>query len=270
MLRRALLIAFTVTVGLRADTAQDVHDLFENAARGLSDRKADVFLAAFDGGMPGYAKLRGDISELLRAWDTQSTIEIVKDEGDEQARKVELNWLMVVNERGGAGAVTRRHVQVQCQLKKKDSGWRIVWFAPADFFAPPRVEDAWNVLVEAALGLTETVTDTGSNGGSLPTANARKFMQAIDPAMPGYAQLRDNVLAMEQGWDVESGVDIVKNEGDERVRSIDVDWTLSLISRDTNVAAVQRRQVVTCRIEKQGKKWRITLIAPLQFFGPVK
>lgn len=269
MMRRALSIAFMLALGLRADSAQEVHDLVADAAHGLDDRKAAVFEAAFDGSMAGLAKLRGNVDALLKTSDTRSTIEIVKDEGDDQTRKVQLDWRLEITERGGAGAVTQRRAQVQCEVRKKAGGWRIVAFTPADFFTPPQVEEAWNVLAEAALGLTETVTDTASNDGGIPAANARKFMEAIDPAMAGYAQLRDNVLAMEQGADVESGVDIVKNEGDDKVRSIDVDWSLNLLSHETGVTAVQRRQVVTCRLEKQGKKWRITSLEPREFFGPV-
>ena len=263
MMRRATLSVvalLSLAVRLRGDSAQDVHDLLENAARGLSDRKADVFEAAFD------KPLR--VAPLLRANDTQSTIEFEKNEGNDQSRSVQLNWLLEITERGGAGAVTRRRAKVQCQLRMTAGGWRIVSFAPAEFFAPPQVEDAWNVLAEAALGLTETLTDAGGNSAGIPAANARKFLQAFDPAMSGYAQLRDNVLAMEQGADVESGVDVVGNQGDDLVRTIAVDWSLNLVSHETNVTAVQRRQVVTCRLEKQGRKWRITSIDPLAFFAP--
>lgn len=261
-------LAFGLVAGLHADSAQEIHDLFENAALALSDRKADLFEAAFDPSLPGYTKLRANVAALLKASDAQSNIEWEKNEGDDQTRTVQLNWLLEIGERGGAGAVTRRRAQVQCQLKKKAGAWRIVSFTPADFFAPPQVEEAWNAVVTAALGLTESATPVSTNIADIPAANARKFMEAFDPAMPGYAQLRDNVLALEQGADVESGVDLVKNEGDDRVRTIAVDWSMNLVSHETNVTAVQRRQTVTCQLEKQGKKWRITSLEPREFFAP--
>jgi hypothetical protein len=255
------LIALTLAPTLRADSAQDVHDLFAQAAHALDDRQAAPFEAMFE--------KPPRVAALLRGWDTRSTIEFEKNEGGDQRRTVQLNWLLELTERGGAGAVISRRAQVQCDLRKTAAGWRVASFAPADFFAAPRVEDAWTVLAEAAMGLTETVTATGGGpAGGIPQANARKFMQAVDPAMPGYAQLRDNVLALEQGSAIESGVDVVSNQGDDRVRTIAVDWTLNLISRETDVTTVQRRQTVTCRIEKQGNKWRITSIDPLSFFAP--
>jgi hypothetical protein len=257
---------------LRADSAQEVHDLFQNAAQALSDRNTDGFEGAFDSSLPGYAKLRGDVAALLKASDTQSTIEWEKNEGDDQTRSVQLNWLLEITERGGAGAVTHRRARVQCQLRKKAGAWRMVSFAPADFFAPPQVDEAWTVLVTAALGLSEASgSDATSNGDAdIPAANARKFMEAFDPAMPGYAPLRDRVLALEQGADIESSVDLVKNDGDDRVRTIEVDWSLNLVSRETSVTAVQRRQTVTCRLEKQGKKWRVTGLEPQELFAPMR
>jgi hypothetical protein len=123
-------------------------------------------------------------------------------------------------------------------------------------------------VLTAALGLTESATGVSTNEADIPAANARKFMDAFDPAMPGYAQLRDNVVALEQGAEIESGVDLLKNEGDDRVRTIALDWSMNLVSHETSVTSVQRRQTVTCQVEKQGKKWRITAMEPLAFFAP--
>jgi hypothetical protein len=254
--------------GLRAEPAVEVHDLFKDVARALSDRKADVVEGAFDASLPGYSKFRANLRALLRASDTQSTIELEKNVGDGQNRSVSLNWLLEITERGGSRAVTRRRARVDCQLKKKAGAWRIVSFAPADFFAPPQAEEAWNVLATAARGLTEAATPVSTNRADIPLANATKFMEAFDPAMPGYPQLKDNVLALEQGASVESSVDLLTNEGDDRVRTLALDWTLDLISPETRVAMVQRWQTVTCRMEKQGKKWRITALEPRAFFAP--
>jgi len=270
MTRRVTLFAVLALcpgAALWADSAMEVHDFFQNAAIALSDGKADAFESAFDSALAGYAKLRANVSATLRAADAQSTIEWEKNEGDDQSRRVQLNWLLEITERGGSAAVTHRRANVRCELKKKAGAWHIVSFtpAPADFFAPPQVEEAWTVLVKAAWGLTEAAAGDEQD---MPAANAAKFMDAFDPSMPGYAQLKDNVLAMEQSGDVESGVDLVKNEGDDRERTIEVDWLLNVVSRETNVAAVQRHQQVTCRLEKQGKKWRITSLEPRTLFAP--
>ena len=272
-MRRSLLstvLVLSLAPGLRADSALDVHALFESAAGALSDGKAAAFEAVFDPKMPGLAKMRAQVEALLRTFDSQSSIEWQKNEGDDQTRTVQLNWLLEITGRGGAAELTRRRDVVACQLKKSAQAWRIVSFTPADFFAPPQAEEAWNALATAAMGLTEAaVSGAGLNrDADVPVANTTKFMQAFDPAMAAYGQLKDSVLSLEQGWDVESTVDLVRNEGDDRVRTIEVDWSLNLVSRDTSVTAVQRAQRVTCKVEKQGKRWRIVALEPLALFAP--
>ena len=194
----------------------------------------------------------------------QSSIEWDKNEGDDQSRHVQLNWLLEITDRGGVGAMTHRRARVECQLKKKGGAWRIVTFTPADFLAPSQADEAWQLVMTAALGLTESAAHSGAD---IPAANARKFMEAFDPAMPGFAQLKDNVLALEQGADIESTLDLLDNEGDDRVRTITVDWSMNLVSHETTVTAFQRHEKVTCRLEKQGKRWRILALDPQALFA---
>lgn len=262
------ILACGCAAALRADSAQDVHDLFQGAADSLADGKANGFMAAFDPAMPGFAKLRNSVAALLKESDARSTIEWGKNEGGDQDRKVQLNWLLEITERGAGAAVTHRKAQVECELKNRSSEWRIVSFAPADLFNPPRADEAWNLLVSAAEGLTEAATPISTDETNTPRANTKRFMDAFDPEMTGYAQLRDSVLGMEQKADVESSLDLIKNEGDDRVRTIQVDWSLNLVAHDTSISAVRRAQTVTCRVEKQGNRWRITSIEPVSLFSP--
>jgi hypothetical protein len=264
------LILLSLAAVVWADSALEVHDLFENAAHALDDGHPAGFMNAFDPSTPGIAKLRTDVAELTRINDVRSTIDWAANEGDDQSRTVKLNWLLDISERGGASAVTRRRVQVECRLNKKNDAWRIVSFTPPGFFAVAHGGDAWNVVMTAALGLTEAAADNSTENGGGPTANAKKFMQAFDPAMPGYAQLQDSLISLEQSGDVESSVDLLKNEGDDAVRTIVVDWSLNLISQDTKVEALRRRETVTCTLEKRGKNWRITGIDPRTLFAPRK
>jgi hypothetical protein len=266
---QALLLLSLASV-VWADSATEAHDLFENAAHALGDGNPAGFMAAFDASMPGIAKLRADVAELARVNDIRSTVEWTANDGGDQSRTVKLNWLLEISERGGASAVTRRRAQVECRLQKKGDAWRIVSFAPPGFFAPPQGGDAWNVVMTAALGLTEAAADNSTENGGIAAANTQKFMQAFDPTMPGYAQLRDNVMGLEQSGDVESSVDLLKNEGGDAARTIVVDWSLNLISQDTNVESLRRRETVTLTLEKRGKNWRITAIDPRTLFAPRK
>ncbi len=254
--------------GLRADSALDVHALFENAAAALTNHQPAAFAEMFDSSMPGASKIKRDADALSKISDTVSTIEWRGNEGNDESRTVQLDWLLEITERGGAAAVTRRRAEVQCRLAKKSGHWKIVSFAPADFFAAPQGNEAWMLVSSAAEGLTEAVGDSATFGGNRPAANARKFLEAFDSGTPGYSELRDNVLALEQRGDIESSVDLLSNEGDDRARTIQLDWTMSLAEHDTGIPVINRNQTVTIRVEKKAKGWRITSIEPLSFFAP--
>jgi hypothetical protein len=53
---------------------------------------------------------------------------------------------------------------------------------------------------------------------------------------------------------------VITDEGDDQKRSLDLDWLLKIDTDDP------RRQIVKCQIEKQGKKWKIISLEPIEFF----
>ena len=91
---------------------------------------------------------------------------------------------------------------------------------------------------------------------ALANQDTRGFLDQFDRSMPGYGQLRDDVEAL-QSSDVTSTLEVAKDEGNEQARVMELDWMLRIDQ------ARPRRQIVKCRIEKQGKKWKITAFEPL-------
>jgi len=63
-------------------------------------------------------------------------------------------------------------------------------------------------------------------------------------------------LAQEIG----STTDVISDAGDDQKRMLELDWVLKIDS------GAPRRQIVQCQVEKQGKKWRITSLEPVEFF----
>src|SRR5882724_1379515 len=102
---------------------------------------------------------------------------------------------------------------------------------------------------------------------SLTAGNAQEFLAAFDRAMPGYDKLRANVTALVQVGETQSYVEIVKNEGDDRARTIEMTWELR-VQREGEAVASRRETRVTCKLEKQGKKWRNTGMQPVEWLGP--
>ena len=138
MTRRALLLV-PFAARLRADSAQQVWDLFTSLASALSAGDASAFLNAFDPAMPGYEALRASVTALLREAEVQSSIELVGEEGDDRSRAVELDWLVHIVDRQDGAVAERRQERVKCRVEKSGKKWRIAALEPLQFFAPPRM-----------------------------------------------------------------------------------------------------------------------------------
>jgi len=88
----------------------------------------------------------------------------------------------------------------------------------------------------------------------------REFAANFDSSMPGFAALRDDVEALLAAHEVGSTIEVVSNEGDEQKQTVSLDWVLSV----SDVG--DRRQIVKCRVERQGKSWKFTSFEPIGFF----
>ena len=138
MTRRALRLV-PLAARLRADSAQQVWDLFTSMASALSAGDASAFLNAFDTAMPGYEALRAGVTALLREAEVQSSIELVEEAGDDGRRTVELDWLVHIVYRQDGAVAERRRERVKLRVEKSGKKWRIASLEPLQFFAPPRL-----------------------------------------------------------------------------------------------------------------------------------
>ena len=101
---------------------------------------------------------------------------------------------------------------------------------------------------------------------ALANQDADAFLDQFDSKMPQYEKLRDEIqdlfgVAQEIG----STIDVITDEGvaheDEgQKRMLELDWLLKIDN------AEPRRQIVKCQVEKQGKKWKIMALDPVEFF----
>ena len=120
---------------LFADPPADVLELFREAADALASDDANAFLAKFDRNMTGYAAFRDEVVGLLAAHDVGSTIEVVNDEGDDQKRSLDLDWLLVISEKNtGNGAKETRRQVLKCRIERQGKQWKIVALEPVEFF----------------------------------------------------------------------------------------------------------------------------------------
>jgi hypothetical protein len=122
-----------------------------------------------------------------------------------------------------------------------------------------RAADPPRDVVEFFEDVTRALVEAHTDNPRLPIS-AAAFLDKFDPAMSGYEQLRENVEDLISRSAVGSAVEFVTDEGDENKRTLDVDWTLEIEDRQP------RRQVLKCTIEHRGKTWKITSLAPVDFF----
>ena len=118
---------------------------------------------------------------------------------------------------------------------------------------------------DPAREVLELVADAAA---SLSAGNVPRFLRAFDPAMAGYAKLRENVTGLIAQGDVQSLIDPLEDEGDDRRRVAQFHWTLRIQRGQQATASVRREQVVKCIAEKQRGKWRIVELDPIGFFAP--
>lgn len=126
---RALLVVLVCAVSGWAETPKDVVEFLQSAAEALADQDPNGFLDHFDRNMPGFSTLRDEAAALANA-DVESTIEFNSDEGDDRARKIQLDWVLRIN--GGRP----RHELVDCRMEKQGKKWKIIELRPVEFFAP--------------------------------------------------------------------------------------------------------------------------------------
>lgn len=128
---------------------------------------------------------------------------------------------------------------------------RLILLLPLLFFQPPAEttpKDVQNLIRETAEDLSNTDTSA--------------FLNHFDPKMPGYEMLHYEVEGLLARGPVTSTIEIVTDTGDNQRREMELDWILS-VETDR-----PRRQIVKVRVERQGKKWKITALDPVEFFTP--
>lgn len=114
--------------------------------------------------------------------------------------------------------------------------------------------DVWDLVSSMAAALSED--------------NVSEFLAAFDRSMPGYRELESNSTAMLREAEARSSIEPVRNEGGDRRRTVELDWTLVLAGREHSSASERRERRVTSVAVKTGRKWRIVSFDPLDLFAP--
>jgi len=121
------------------------------------------------------------------------------------------------------------------------------------------------LVADARQEILDLFTDMAS---ALSEGNGFAFLTHIDHSMPDYEKFQQNILALVDQAEVLSAIDLLKDEGDDRTRSVEVDWFLQIRSREQSGPLVRRREIVNCRLARAKKKWKVTSLDPVSLFAP--
>jgi hypothetical protein len=122
---------------LLAGTEQEVMDLFTALASALSEGNGLAFLDCVDHSMPDYEKLQRNILALVAQNEVVAAIDVIEDEGDEQTRAVQADWLLQIRSREETGTLVRRREIVKCRLERVKKKWKVASLDPISLFTPP-------------------------------------------------------------------------------------------------------------------------------------
>ena len=136
MTRRVLLLIPLAACCRAADVSQEVVDLIADLAASLSAGNVALFLQSFDPKMPGFAKLRDNVTGLIAQGDVQSLIDPLEDEGDGRRRVAQFDWTLLMHRGQEATSFARREQVLKFSVEKRGGKWRIVELEPIEFFAP--------------------------------------------------------------------------------------------------------------------------------------
>jgi hypothetical protein len=116
---------------------------------------------------------------------------------------------------------------------------------------------------DAAAQVWDVLTGIAS---ALSSGDAPGFLHAFDRQMKGFEGLAAAVTALVAEAEVESGIDPVQNTGDDQNRTLEVSWSMRLISRSELRTVTQRQATVTLRLARQRGKWKVVGLEPADLF----
>jgi murein L,D-transpeptidase YcbB/YkuD len=121
------------------------------------------------------------------------------------------------------------------------------------------------LLADTRQEILDLITELAS---ALSEGNGLAFLDHIDRAMPDYQKLEQSILALTEQNEVSAAIDILKQEGDDRTQTVELDWLMQIRSREDSGPIERRRETVKCRAERKKKNWKIVSLDPIALFAP--
>lgn len=130
------LVVVLFATAAHADSRSDAIDVIATMTAALADNNAPGFLKPLDRSMPGFNALEIAIPSLLAQGEIASSVEPLRDEGDDTKRTLQLDWYLEIRNLDETAPVVRRREVVRCVMTKREGRWRITSLDPTTFFEP--------------------------------------------------------------------------------------------------------------------------------------
>jgi hypothetical protein len=135
---RSLALVCIAVAFASADAHDDVIEVVTSMAGALTEVNVTKFMEAFSKDMPDYGTIETNVTALVKQADVSSSIQPLMEDGDDQARKIDLDWTLEVRSLEQDGGIVRRRELVHCDLRKEKKRWKIVALKPLEFFEPAK------------------------------------------------------------------------------------------------------------------------------------
>jgi hypothetical protein len=114
----------------------------------------------------------------------------------------------------------------------------------------------------------EVVEVFGAVAAALAGGRAEGAIEPFDREMQGYDLLRRYFHALAEAFDTSSSVDVAEFEESAGKAEIRLRWLLRVTRPGMAMRLTDREQQVKAKLERRGKKWRVTALDPVEFFRP--
>jgi hypothetical protein len=119
-----------------SEAAMDLQ-LASRHADGREENDLPSLLSHFDHAMDGYAQLAANLEALTSIWLVEPAIQLTSNEGSDDRRSLEMDWVMTLTSPLNGGRSLRKEETVTCVIEKRGKRWLIAAFTPMALFAPP-------------------------------------------------------------------------------------------------------------------------------------
>ena len=114
-------------------------------------------------------------------------------------------------------------------------------------------DDVWDVVANMAASLAEPNPDA--------------FMKPIAKSFDQYDHLAREVRALAQANQVVSSISLVSNSGDDKQRSLEVDWYMQIHTQGEGSKTILRRENIKLTLIRTGRRWQVASVSPVEFFA---